>query len=81
MDFIATYWYVWLFVVVSSFSYAVFSQLRWMKKSANSSTLFSNNKGDFFDVFGIFFVMLIGMGGVALLIIAIVISVINYIIG
>ena len=79
MDFIATYWYLWLVVMLVGYGYALTNQLRRMKGRMNASiSSFENIGNTFFKGIGALFVAAaFGAGGMVMLAIAIIVNIIK----
>ena len=78
MEFIATYWYIWLVIMVIGYGYALSNQLRRMKGMMTSPFAAGIAENTFFKGIGKMVVAgAIGIGGMVLLAIAIVLNIIN----
>jgi hypothetical protein len=80
MEFIATYWYIWLAAMFLGYGYVLSNHLRRMKGMMSSpmSAFDDTAENTFFKGIGKMFVAgAVGMGGMVLLAIAIVVNIIN----
>jgi len=79
MEFIATYWYIWLAVMIMGYGYAFSNQLRRMKRMMTNPRLsFESSNNQFFKGLGLMFIAAaFGAGGTVLLIIAILVNIVK----
>ena len=79
MEFIATYWYIWLVVMLVGYGYALANQYRRMKGMMTAPmSSFDSVGGSFFKGMGLMFVAAaIGAGGMVMLVIAIIVNIIR----
>lgn len=78
MEFIATYWYIWLAVMIVGFGYALVNQLRQMKEMMTKPMSSSDHSTNLFKgIVPMIVASVIGASGTVMFVIAIIVKLIK----